>query len=335
MTLCHGFSAVIVNQTESSIDQTDDLPEIIGVGENNTSGISTAITNQANMKLTTDITPGTSGTEIQNIIGLSSYSLPSDEEFTIIIPPTVTQESGTHQIIATPMYDAVVSGQTMIIPVEDSLIPSFGGVSQLEITSLNTSSSVGTFANDWIVIEIDNDLVSSPTLASSGITNALELFIDVKYNYEDDNTGFNWGDENNYESDPKLTVLVPIPTDPQIITLANGCADVEVHTLVGGTWTAGIDRVLSNVPSTDNSGFCEVEIESDHYSKKSVSSRRSASSSSTGDQVHLIVAVVAMVMAELVSVLDIVVHLHLLDSSQPHLQSTRFTMTNVQTTWQR
>ena len=40
-----------------------------------------------------------------------------------------------------------------------------------------------------------------------------------------------------------------------------------------------IDRVISNVPSDDNSGFCEVEIESDHYSKKSVSSRRSASSS--------------------------------------------------------
>jgi hypothetical protein len=31
-----GFNAVIVNQTESSVDSTSDLPEIIGVGQNNT-----------------------------------------------------------------------------------------------------------------------------------------------------------------------------------------------------------------------------------------------------------------------------------------------------------
>ena len=80
----------------------------------------------------------------------------------------------------------------------------------------------------------------------------------------------------------KLTTFVPIPTDSNIITLDNGCADVQVHTLAGGTWGSGIDRVVSNIPSTEKSGFCEVEIESDHYSKKSVSSRRSASSSSSG-----------------------------------------------------
>jgi len=276
-----GFNAVLVNQTESVIDETNDLPEIIAVGQNNTSGISDSITQQSNLKLVTNITPGTPGASIQNIIGMPSYVLPSDDDLTVIIPATVTQETGTHQIIATPMYDAVIPGQTMIIPVENSLLPSFGSVSQLEITSLNTSSSVGVFGDDWIVIEVDNEIVNDPTLASSGISNELELFIDVKYRYEDGSVGFNWGDENNYESDPVLTILVPLPTNPEILTLPNGCADVEVHTLVGNTWTAGIDRVLSNVPSIDNPGFCEVEIESDHYSKKSVSSRRSASSSSS------------------------------------------------------
>ena len=55
--------------------------------------------------------------------------------------------------------------------------------------------------------------------------------------------------------------------------------------MVGTTWTSGIDTVVSNTPYATNSDFCEVEIESDHYSTKSVSSKRSSSgpgTSSTG-----------------------------------------------------
>nr|WP_179360935.1 hypothetical protein [Nitrosopumilus cobalaminigenes] len=279
-TTLSNANAKLVNQTESSITTTDGLPEIVGVGKNNTSGITSATTKQSNIKFVKDTTTGSTGKSLQQSFGMPKYNMAKDKDLTVMLPAMVTKESTTRQVIATPLYDKVTPGQRMIVPIESSLIPSFGGVSKLDITSKSTASSTGTFSNDWIVIEVDDDLINTPTLASSGITNELELFIDVKYRHEEDTLGFNWGDANNYESDPKLTVLVPIPTDSNIITLENGCADVQVHTLVGETWSAGIDRVLSNVPSTDNSGFCEVEIESDHYSKKSVSSRRSASSSS-------------------------------------------------------
>jgi len=279
-----GFNAVIINQTQSSIDSTDDLSEIIAVGENNTSGISDAITQQSNLKLITTIAPGTSGTSIQSTIGMPTYALPSDDELTTVLPVTVIQDTAgtvsTKQTVCSPAYKSVIPGQTMILPVEDSLIPTFGGVSELELSSSGTSSSTGSFNNDFTCIEVDDEVGSNPTLASSGITNQLELFINVMYRYEEGNVGFNWGDENNINGTGKLTTFVPIPTDSNIITLANGCADVQAHTLDSGTWTGGIDTVISNIPSTTKSGFCEVEIESTHYSKKSVSSKRSASSSS-------------------------------------------------------
>ena len=272
-----GFNAAIVNTTTNAITSTDDLPEIIGVGKNNTAAIENTISTQSNVKIVTNIPSGSTGTFIQNTLGMPSYMLPSNPDFTIIIPPTVTQAS-TNQIIATPLYNQVTSGQKMIIPVQPSLIPTSGGMLQLDITSKETVSSVGTFANDWIVVEITNQVVNAPTLSSSGISNELDLFIDVKYSFEENGVGFNWGDSNNYDESPIMKVIIPKPTSSEIITLANGCADVEVHTLVGGTWVSGIDTILSNLPSTTNSNSCDVEIQSDHYSKKSVSSKRSASS---------------------------------------------------------
>ena len=274
-----GYSAKIVNQTESSVDETDDLAEIIAVGKNNTSGIDNAINQQSNLKLVTNITPGSDAGSIQDTIGMPSYVLPTDNDLTVILPVTVTSETTTHQVVCSPSYDQVVPGQTMIMPVEDSLIPTFGGVSLFSVTSSNSSSSVGAPENDYTCLEIDNELVNDPSLASSGIDNKLELFIDVKYRHEEKGTGFDWNNSTNFASPGKITALVPIPTDSETTTLANGCADIEVHTLVDGTWTSGIDTVVSNIPSEDNDGFCEVEIESDHYSKKSVSSRRSSSSS--------------------------------------------------------
>ena len=278
-----GFSAIVVDdQTQTTISDVNDLPSIIGVGVNNTSGITNATSLQSNIRIQTDFAVDTSGSSVQDIINLPTYTLPTNSSMTAVVPVAVSTETTTHQIISTPPLTEILSGHQIILPVESTLIPSFGGVVKLDIISDVNASPSGVFDNDWLVIEIDNGHIDAPSLSNSGITNELEMQIDVKYRYEEDGVGFNWGDENNYASNPILTVLVPVPTDPQIITLANGCADVEVHTLVGNTWTLGIDRVLSNVPSTDNPGFCEVEIESDHYSKKSISSRRSASSSDSG-----------------------------------------------------
>ncbi|MCV0367793.1 MAG: hypothetical protein K5798_11105, partial [Nitrosopumilus sp.] len=277
LNILQGFNAVIVNsQTQTTISKTNQLPEITTVGVNNPSGKTTATSSQSNIKYVKDWSKGIKGSDVINSFKMQPYVLPTNKSSTAVIPVFVSTETTTHQVISASIKK-ITSGQQMILPIQLSLIPSFGGLLKLDITSKDSSSSVGVFDKDWIVIETDDDHINSPTLASSGITNELELEIDVKYRYEEDSVGFNYNDENNFASKPQMTVLVPKPTSSDIITLANGCADVEAHTLVGTTWTSGIDKILSNTPS-EKSGFCDVVVESDHYSKKSISSKRSTSS---------------------------------------------------------
>ncbi|WP_160289370.1 LamG-like jellyroll fold domain-containing protein [Nitrosopumilus adriaticus] len=271
-----GFSASVVKgTTETSITKSNDLPPQVTAGVNNAAAKTNAVSLQKNIKYVNDWSVGTKGSIVQEGLKLPKYYLPSNKSLTTVIPAVVSQESTTHQMISTPPFNKVTPGQQMILPVESTLIPSFGGVSKLDITSKDTSSTTGD--KDWIVIEVDNDHISSVTLADSSIDRDLELEISVDYRYEEDTVGFNWGTSSNFASDPIMTVLVPKPTSTDIITLANGCRDLQVHTLVGGVWTSGIDTILSNIPSTTKTDFCEVEIESDHYSNKAISSKRSSS----------------------------------------------------------
>ncbi|MCZ6581864.1 MAG: hypothetical protein O6761_01670 [Thaumarchaeota archaeon] len=269
------FNAVIVNGlSETDFNSIDDLLSLIVVG-NETNGLSAAINSQNSIKFVTSFTQGTSGNNIMDTFGMPTYALPNSASLDVVLPTVVTEEDSTHQVVASPPFRQVVPGQRMVFPVESSVIASFGGLSLLDVESKLTASSTGTVSRDWFVIEIDDEVPSSaPSLSST------ELFLDVKYSYEEGGVGFNWGDENNYEQSPTTTVLIPVPTSG-VDTLPNGCADVEVLTLVGNTWTSGIDTVLSNVPSS-KSGFCDVKFESTHFSKKAVRSSPSSDSDTGG-----------------------------------------------------
>ncbi|MCV0393625.1 MAG: hypothetical protein K5790_10125, partial [Nitrosopumilus sp.] len=276
ISVLQGLTASIVEDTTTTtITKSNQALKIIRVGVNNTSGIQSAIIQQSNIKYDNSYVVGVDGSIVQNTIKLPKYTLSANKSLTAVIPLAVSSES-SHQVISTPPITKIIPGKQIILPVEPTLIPSFGGLSKLDITTNPSSSSVGTFTRDWIVIELDDGHINSPTLADSGITNELELEIDVKSRFEEEGVGFDYGDPSNFKSKPKMTVLIPKPVSGDILTLPNGCADVEVHTLVGGVWTGGIDAILSNTPSTINANYCDVEIESDHYSKKSFSSKKSS-----------------------------------------------------------
>ena len=269
------FNAVILSGTsQNTITGTSNLLPFIVIG-NETNNLSAAIESQSSIKLATSIARGTSGSNIINTFGMPTYALPSSSSLDVVLPAIVTDEVSTHQVIATPPFTNVVPGQRMIVPIESSAIPSFGGVSMLDVESKSTASSTGTASQDWFVMEVDDEVPNSvPSLSS------IELFIDVKYSYEENGVGFNWGNENNYGQSPTMTVLIPVPTSG-VNTLSNGCADVKILTLVGDSWTSGIDTVLSNVPSS-KSGFCDVKFESAHFSSKAVQSSPSGTTSSSG-----------------------------------------------------
>lgn len=272
------LNAKIVSSTTSAPMTDDhDLPELILIGKLNTAELQTAINNQNTTKLDKSIARSSSGSSIQSQLGIPEYTLPTTSNFTAIIPSYVTNYTLNNiQIVSTPPFGSLTAGQTMIIPVKQSVLPNYGGMKQLSIQS--SSSVSGLSGQEWITIEIDNKLVSEPALPDQ---NQLNLLIDVKYPYEENISGkINWGNQSNYAQKPQMTVLIPIPTSSNTATLSNGCADVQVLTLVGSTWNSSIDTILSNKPST-TSGFCEVVFESNHYSKKSISSHSSTSGSTS------------------------------------------------------
>ena len=154
-------------------------------------------------------------------------------------------------------------------------MPSFGGLLKIELPSKSTASAVGAPDKDWLVIEIDDDPIGTISLVADSIDNTPLLFLDVKYNFEETSAGFDWGDETNYDVLPQITVLVPT-TITNTIKIANGCPDVEVRTFENGNWVLGQDTILSNVNVDGN--FCQVVFESDHYSNKSVSAKKSTPS---------------------------------------------------------
>ena len=276
-----GFSAAIVNQTSVTLDSSGDLPEMITVGSNNTSGTDTAIPQQVNLLVKVNTSQGITGSEFFDLLDMPTHALPSNRNLTAIIAPIVTSEDSTHQIVCSVPFEEVIPGQNMIMSVNSTLIKSFGGLSQFNVTSSSNATSAGTFNNDYTCFEFDDQIIDGPTLASSGIDNKLELFFDVTYSNSTSAGGFDWNDPANLEHPGRTTVLIPKPTDSDTIILANGCADYQVHTLdedvTPNKWTSTVDTIVSNIPFADDANFCEVTIDSEHYSKKAVSSKRSSS----------------------------------------------------------
>ena len=54
----------------------------------------------------------------------------------------------------------------MVFPINSTVIPSIGGVSLSNITSSVNATSDGTFDNDYACIEVDDNLISTPSLSS-------------------------------------------------------------------------------------------------------------------------------------------------------------------------
>ncbi|MCH7966263.1 MAG: Ig-like domain-containing protein [Thaumarchaeota archaeon] len=270
------FNATIVDKdTKTDIEDPDDLPEILFSGKNNPSGIITATENQVSIQVTTKTILDIDGSTFIDLLNLKKFPMSKEIDFTAIIPTIVTKETTTHQVVSTPPLERIIPGQTIILPVEEELIPDFGGLLKLELPSKSTASSVGAPENDWIVIEIDDDPINTPTLLIGGINDEPLLFLDIKYQFEEKELGFNWGDEANFDAKPKVTVKIPKTTSSDVVILSNGCIDVTIRTFEDGQWITGIDTVLSNVPSNDD--FCVVVFESDHFSNKSVSGKARAS----------------------------------------------------------
>jgi hypothetical protein len=260
------YSATVVNETSTHIiDKVQDLPPIVSVG-NNTSLLSTAITKQASVKLNLSFPALTTGKTILETIKVKNYSVPESPQTTSVIPSIVTAPSGNNpQFVMTPPLNKIIDGQMMVLPVEETLLSSWGGLKQLTVHSRDGASSTGTAPDDWLVVETSPTIPTGITTSGIAQSNA-NLFIDVKYRYQEDGVGFDWSQTSNHGTKPVLKVRVAKSTSLE--SDSNGCPIMTGYTFSGGAWTTtGV--TLTN-PTSIDANTCELDITVDHFSRFSV-----------------------------------------------------------------
>ena len=273
------FSAIIVNNVNSSpINSVAQTPQIIIVGSQNSTAINTAINSISSVSLNASFAPLTKGSTIINTIGLENYSLPDSTSLVSVIPTILAKVNDTTDYVAsTPPLAGIIAGQEMIIPVTDSLLPSFGGLKQIDVKSSQGVNS-GTNNTNWFVFEVDKKIPSS--LGSVGINNVPEFFVNVQHPFEETGSGFNWSDPSNHDLPPLLTLVINKEASGSIQKDSNGCPIVNGYTLADGLWTSvGISEISSRSISSSQ---CEITMQSQHLSKFVFSLQHFSSFTSSG-----------------------------------------------------
>jgi len=259
------FSAIIVNNVNSSsINNVAQTPQIIVVGTQNPTAINTAINSQSSVLLNASFVPLTKGSTIINTIGLENYFLPNSTNLVSIIPTILAKVNDTAgYVAATPPLSGIIPGQQMIIPIVNSLLPSFGGLKKIDVQSSPTAKPIGEKNTEWLVAEVDNKIPAS--ISSRGIDGTPILFVDIQHPFEESGSGFNWSNPSNHAVPPLLTLVINKVASYAIQKDSNGCPIVNGYTLSGGSWTSvGVSEISSKSISSFQ---CEITIQSQHLSK--------------------------------------------------------------------
>jgi len=138
-----GFDDVISNAglakvrkgIETPITEVTDMPAPIFAGVSNNSAIDDATDAQyslvyRNINLTANDTPD----NIRNAFGLTTYDAGNFTDSTFVGILTASKEQFGTQFIATQPFDKFNCGQEYIFPLDNTLIPSYGGIIQTAFT---------------------------------------------------------------------------------------------------------------------------------------------------------------------------------------------------------
>jgi hypothetical protein len=260
------YFAIIVSNTNSrtSINNVDQMPQVILAGSRNSSAISVSVISASSLLLNTTFASLTNGSTIVNTIGLDNYSLPNSTNVVAVIPTIVTNVSTTSgYIVSTPPISEVIPGQEMIISVADPLIPSFGGLKSITVQSSPISKSSAANNTNWFVAEVEKKI--PPTISSNGIKFKPIFFINIQHPFEENKKAFNWSNASNFATSPTLTIIVNKNSSSSIQNDSVGCPMINTYTRVSGSWTTlGVGEISSKSVSTSK---CEIIIQSQHLSK--------------------------------------------------------------------
>ena len=220
----------------------------------------------------------TSGYSIEEL-DLATIDITNSTDATIIIPIIVTNEETSGQTVTTLPSTKIIPGQQIVISVDDSLIPSYGGLKQIILPVSQTAKPIGeTLLKELFVAEISNKLPSSIPLGN--LNEDPILFVSVKYLFEEAGIGYNWGDPANYSPAPMMTLVVNKTDMDSVQRDSLDCPILEAFTLSDGSWTSNGLGEISSRPISQTQ--CYITVQTQHFSKFAFSLKHIDSIENTG-----------------------------------------------------
>jgi len=253
--------AKVTNETQTLITKVNELPSAIFVGALNASAIQNGTESQYTLVYnnTTGLGPNELPVDIRDFFSLAPYDIGTNTDATIIGVLTATEETAAFgQYIATQPIAQFNCGQRYIFSLDDSLVPSYGGMKGVDFT-LAKSGTCPTTQEDYITYEIASNppsISNAPVLLGEHIL----LYLNVRFPGQT-GEGVDFGDPANIDS-YQFTIISNLPE-------TNQTTDLTVYVNEGGSWnTTGVDILSRKMVSTGpNAGKVELIVSVDHTSQ--------------------------------------------------------------------
>ncbi|RDJ38723.1 MAG: hypothetical protein DWQ13_00005, partial [Crenarchaeota archaeon] len=292
------FSAKVIskvsgNTVQTPITSTDQLPRFTMVGTGNTAGINTATGSQKSVQLTKSFDPLRTGPAIISEINAPAYTMNSKQSVASVMTAIVaSSNTAGGQFVMPPPITKIPAGKTMIMPVQDSLLPSTGGVSKLQLKTSTTLTKTGSPTSEWLLINSERTIpagsaapTSLPAPPVSGRTSGVEMFFNITSSFEANGVGTDWSKASTFAEKPKLTVKIPKTTDSLIdVDSTYGCQILDAyvidHTSGLPTWVTE-SGVSATAIGVDSNNMCIYEMTTNHFSCYGLAHRKASATTST------------------------------------------------------
>ncbi|RDJ30883.1 MAG: hypothetical protein DWQ17_07825, partial [Crenarchaeota archaeon] len=273
----------VKNGVQTPIVKVNDLPTPKLVGKNNTIAISNATDSQYTLlyKSLAELLPNESPDSIINAFRLNATDAGNSTSLSYVGILGATAQSNVYgQYLATQPVEQFNCGQRYIYSLDNTLVPTYGGIKKVDFTIFENGTCPGTL--DYVTYEV----ASKPPI-ESGIPSITEkdptqntlLYINARFPAELSNgTGIDFDNSTNTES-YTFTVLTAKPE-------TNNIDDLTVYTFdeINNVWTtSGITEVSKyEIESGIHSGKVQIEFAVEHTSKFAIGGKKSPVTSTSG-----------------------------------------------------
>ena len=250
------------NGTQVIINKTSELPYPLFAGVNNASAIGNATALQSTLFY-------------RNLVGLGSNETPYDiiaafrqtpydsgnfTETSFVGVLSATPDSTYGQYLATEPFDKFNCGQQYIYGLHESLVPTYGGITDFNFTLSATGTCPET--PDYLTHEI-----AAVPPVGSGSPPLPDEDVLLYINPQNPGAGVNFRNAANTDS-IQYTIITSLPVTGDV-------NDVTVY-LENGFWTTdGVTEISKQlITSGPNAGKAEIQVSLDYLSKILVSGKR-------------------------------------------------------------